>query len=650
MIFFVLISGSVFSAAILSVKFEKNIPVVFMSYVLLLFIFGVLGNLMLGIYCIFFLSAIFFLVSIISIVIKKNLKVFFFNLCSPCFALFCLIYIFLIIFNQGQLAHNWDEFTYWMDSVKIITEINDFVANPISDSLFQSYPPAIGLWGFLFQKIYQLFHPGEFCEWLVYFAYQLLGLSMLFPLLGSIQWKQIGKNICLILVLLFSPLILFKDYYSSVYVDPMVGILTGAAFAYLFAYGFSTIEHAIYIGSICFTLILAKDVGKYFAIFIILSIICIVIINEISRNKNKTWPGKKPLLLSLIVVLPSVLVYFLWQNVLIRYNVPIRFGNKINALEYIRMLLFHSDMTWRQNVVDLARNALFENRVELQTLGIRVSYFSLLVIGGTVLIILGLKKRRDNKYYTYSNMCARISLFFVFLQAVIYSLFIGAVFIANFQEWEALILASYERYMNISFLPIWIVIIFGFIYTFDNSKEIEESKICLSDIIDAKRKRISYISLLCVVLLLSPIRNFIGFFLGDDVRKAASFRQPYEEFALLIDSVCNENDNIYLISQGNNGQDFWVLKFRVRPNKIYLPGWGGYSIGSGPLYEGDTITQIKTADEFRKILQDDYDYLAIYKLDSTFPINYGSLFLDDIKEGSLYRINKETGKLSLCDK
>ena len=53
----------------------------------------------------------------------------------------------------------------------------------------------------------------------------------------------------------------------------------------------------------------------------------------------------------------------------------------------------------------------------------------------------------------------KIILAVVFLQLVFYIYSLGATYVSNFSEYEAVRLASYQRYMNISYLVAAIVLI-----------------------------------------------------------------------------------------------------------------------------------------------------------------------------------------------
>ena len=57
-----------------------------------------------------------------------------------------------------------------------------------------------------------------------------------------------------------------------------------------------------------------------------------------------------------------------------------------------------------------------------------------------------------------------------------------------------------------------------------------------------------------------------------------------------------------------------------------------------------------TPEQWQELLLEQYDYVAIYKLNDYFLEHFGMLFgdPDTIAENTLYRVNRETGMLEIC--
>ena len=161
--FLLLISGGVFCATFTSKKIEDILPLQFMVMMAVLYTFGLFGHLSWGIYFLHIAMILLYGVSIAANIKTNKWKSTCANLFTPAFAILCAMFLVLNICDYGELAHTWDEFSHWMDSVKAMTYLDDFITNPHSESFFKSYPPAMSLLQYFFQKTYLalMVYPGE---------------------------------------------------------------------------------------------------------------------------------------------------------------------------------------------------------------------------------------------------------------------------------------------------------------------------------------------------------------------------------------------------------------------------------------------------------------------------------------------------------
>ena len=123
------------------------------------------------------------------------------------------------------------------------------------------------------------------------------------------------------------------------------------------------------------------------------------------------------------------------------------------------MFFFHDDVTYHQEVVDNFKHAFFRQNIALGIWGSTISYFSLFilfVIGAALLLRLQGREGDENRKLS-NKICILIVLFSV----ILYTYGLGATYVSNFTEYEAVRLASYSRYMNIAYLMIAIVIVEG---------------------------------------------------------------------------------------------------------------------------------------------------------------------------------------------
>ena len=334
--------------------------------------------------------------------------------------------------------------------------------------------------------------------------------------------------------------------------------------------------------------------------------------------------------LSLFVPLILFAITKLLWNFEVKTNGAKRsFSQKIEIFEYLRMYFLQDDKTYRQSVVNAAKDAFFEYTVNFA--GFKVSYFQLLILFAFVLIFIyvnickfgEVKKKLSN----ITNVIIPI------VQVIIYALFIGAVYVYRFTEYEASMLASYSRYMNISFAVLWIVVLLGII------KFAAISKI----------QRIVVICLVCSCMITAPLENVGRFINRDIVKEAQKVRAEFVPLAKEIEKICNGNDKIYFLSRGDSGLHYWITKFNARPNYVIDP-FGGWSLGKATYDKDVWYRDISPEDWIEQLIEEEYDYVAVYRVGDDFSENYGDVFgnIKELSDNSLFKVDRDNRILERC--
>ena len=629
-IFAVFISGSLLGSVYLNKQFEDLLPAHLMVTMLILYMCGLISKLESGVYVILLLTAISYIASIVGVIKKKNISSVAKKLFTPAFFIFTLMFCVFTYTDMGMMAHSWDEFSHWVDSVKGMTYVNDFVTNPKAASAFQSYPPAMALMQYLVSRIYLMVNRGsEFNEWRVYFVFQVFSTSMFMPLLSNETFRNPVKAICHALVLLFLPLFFYNNFWTAVYIDPFISTLAGTAFCFILLKNEDDKLQFIYICLLCATLILSKDVGLYFAFFIAV----VYITKNIIENERELTI--KTCLRAIAPFIVSVIIKWTWNHEISTAGAHVSFGGKIDLFHYTRMFFFHDDVTYHQEVVDNFKHAFFRQNIALGIWGSTISYFSLFilfVIGAALLLRLQGREGDENRKLS-NKICILIVLFSV----ILYTYGLGATYVSNFTEYEAVRLASYSRYMNIAYLMIAIVIVEG-IYHYSGIFE---------------KSRLVNIILAAAIFAVSPMGTVKDFLCRETVRTSQSVRSSYEPLHQLIIRNCSREgkDKIYCISEADEGFDFWVTRFNSRPNGFSKNFT--WSLGE-PQFEGDiwTNNSIATADDWMRILDEgEYTYIAIYDVNDYFREHFSAVFSNpsDINNNTLFRRDPATGLFIKCD-
>lgn len=619
----VISSGSIGCAAFYNKKYENVLPITCIGMVLLLFLFGILGHLKLGFYVILAIAFAIYLFTAIYLLKHKSYKIFFQNMITPGSIIFLIAFCVLSVLNYGRLASVWDEFSHWMDIVKVMASLDDFGTNPAAHSLAVSYPPGMSLFQYFLQKCCLLVHPdGVFNEWRAYLAYHILFFGISAPFFQECSFKKPFGILLVFMIVYFSPLVFFADIYYSIYIDPFVGILAGCGFAAIITQKEKDNFYLLYICLLCCMLVLAKDIGAFFAVFLAAACIADFILQKQDR--------KRTLVCTCSVLLATSLPRFLWDYEVGLSLADKAFSEKLSILTVLNVFLGKDD-SYRKTVLESYENRLIDAGIPIGNTGVQINYICLIA----AMIVLSLIVYRMVMPQTSGPRLSIICTFVIEHGMLLsYILVLCVLYMFIFSEYEAVRLASFARYINTAFLCIWST----------NLLALSEALICYAD--KFRNQQLFLLYMIALLVIGAPGKPIYQFVTGKTVEAAISKRSKYEKLTKKIMNTCDGTATIYFISQENNGSDFWITRFSVRPNLLYEETYFNWSLG-GPFYDGDIWYVDKTSEEWWGELEANCDYVAIYKLNDYFLETYGNLFenSEEIAENELYIVNKEAGLL-----
>lgn len=627
----ILLCGALVGITVTRHRFEEILPISAMGIVLILFLTGILGIplsagavLVIVSYLVLGVGGLFWHIrregkGTVSLLKEKML--------TPAFVVFLVIFFSLSFFDRGKLATGWDEFTHWIDCVKTMVIVDDFVTNPESGSAFNNYPPSMALFQFFLQRIYLWIHPGQlFSEWHNYFAYQVFAVSIWMPFMRKLRFRRPFEMITIPVAVVLVPLFFYRDFYMSLYVDAFLGILAGCGMAYLFIKKEKDWTDLIYIGMLLFTLTLAKDSGRVFSLFVVLAFILEQWVQnrKLIFTKEAGWRERmSKILLPLLMLVPAYLPHLLWKNELRisgipGASVPVRLGTFFGVLFFGK-----SDTDYgRDQVVYSFAEQFRENRLSIGQLPISFLGVSIILFLLIFLAVLCYQK----KVKADAGRYILITVLTIFMAAT-YVIGTGALYISRFSDYEAYNLASFNRYMGTAYLSATVFLLLVMI----------EMIICMDVYTSAGFTTLLVLFSVCT----GPVDQMEYYLSRQSIAVSAAWRASYDVIAEKIRDLPVEA-SIYMVSQESNGEEFVVLRYVLRPWKLS----GTASLG-GPFYDGDVWSIQVEPEAWMDQLVDSYDYVALKNLNANFYETYGYLFEDEnaIKADSIYRIDKENRKL-----
>lgn len=605
----IIFSGSLITYTYNSEKVLRVVPVTIMAVATILYLFGLIGRLSIGVFVLNILTGVVFVTCGYLIYKKGELRADLIELAKN----YGVVLIFVLVvsyLNVGMQPHWTDDFSHWADVVKAMFYIDDLATNPDSQSLFRDYPPGMALIQFLFIEEKSLFRGiNYFPEWRLFAAYHIVILSLVFPILEDKRFNRV-EGISVVFLVVEACCCFFSGIFECLLIDPAVAAVAAYVLSLIL---FSKDKDVVYDISVilgCVFLVLLKDVGMLFA--------CVngflYFVDAMKREMK---------LLNRIYYLMPMLVSFIiklsWKYELKRNRVSAHFQAKINLREYLEMLFKKNGTDYKQDVVNSSIEAFYEKRFHMSFLNL--SYFDILLCLTLVAFVFLIIKKIGNKETSILKPIVLIAT--ASIVTILYSVFIGAMYAYRFTEYEAKILSSYDRYMSICFLALSIIVILTVCYSLRSNK----------------RRTVLIILFSVSVLLLTDNPAIMDYVSRNNIKDGVEFKERYNSILQEIDTYCDQDDVLCILSRGDRGLDKLVMKYYCRPIKV--DSSLGYSLG-GPSFEEDIwYTEITPVDFMNTLIKNGVTYVAIVDAGDDFADNYGELFEDinAIEDDSLFVVD-----------
>ncbi|MBQ3210215.1 MAG: hypothetical protein IJB09_01800 [Oscillospiraceae bacterium] len=622
-IFLLISSGSIAGAVFWNKSYGEMLPFTCCSLALVLFVFGLLGILKAGIYFLLFSALAVYLLCLVRIIRFRTYGKTAQLLFSPGFFMFLAVFVSLLYVNIGRNVYEWDELSHWALVVKSMAEYDALGSAASSGVLFKSYPPIMALFQYLFVRLSQLQGSPVFSDWLLYFAYQVFALSFIFPFFTKARIKSLFSSLLLFLSICLVPMLLFSEFYCSLYIDAFLGIVAACGWGMLF---WSGEEESFSLYSLAFlclcsaVLVLAKDVGLVLACFLAAG--CLVRILLCPRKTAAFSPIPRPLLCAaplLSVALPKLL----WSRHLDIFQVSRSFSNPVD-FGVLWNVLLGKDSSYKRDVLLSYFKIWSEERLSLGEFELELSYgLMFFLLPAALIFALHLLSGTQPEKRGETRVLAAL----VLIQHLVYAAGLCIIYMFKFSEYEALRLASFERYISTLFLL----------------------ELLLLFVVTARLlSRLTWkapLILLIVTLAFSPLGTMRS--LASGLNKYISIERSML-YGLCSDRILeevSEGERIFLVAQEDSGHEYLLFKYRLFPHvSEQSTGW---SLDPG-FTEGGISPENISAAQLWELLEEQYDYVFVYRSNEYFHSTYGQLFdePEKLSDLSFFRVDREQGTLT----
>lgn len=578
-------------ATMLSITFKKRIeetmPISTVGIVLIIFLAGLLDNLKIGAIIVQILTIIQ-LIFILVTILKKDkdgIKEILGRILTPGLLIYTVLFIVNIITNKGRIFEDYDEFNHWAVIIKNMFIYNTYGTNPETIVRFNEYPPFTAVFQYLFlavQKVYS--------EDTVIIAQNVLYLSIIIPITKKIKWdKSALKILTAIPLIIFMPMILYKNFFLNILVDGILGIM----FAYTIYSAYeddSSIFKTLKILAGTIMLCLTKTSGLGLAVLALIIILIKIIIDR-KKDKSKFKSSIKSLIV--ICVITAILTS-IWY---------IKVNNSQKRWDFSKYVNAEED---RQNSSDILKSFTMSvfMRQDITTKQLTVFAVMILLIG---LQIYSIKKVK-NKNFTYYAIAMLVSI-------PIYLISLAITYMTIFENIEGTMLTCFDRYTSTILLA---TLCFNAFTMFDIKTKFSVELIVIASII----------------ITLMPIDNiYTQYIRGKNyVKTSNTNRDIYTKIEKYKDKL-NANDKIlYMAGDKANIEYLKAMnEYVMMPVKIQNMISGNY----------------ESAEKFKKVIER-YDYVFVYRTNTDTVDNIKECFEGGkVQRDTLYRVVKNNETIEL---
>lgn len=140
--------------------------------------------------------------------------------------------------------------------------------------------------------------------------------------------------------------------------------------------------------------------------------------------------------------------------------------------------------------------------------------------------------------------------------------------------------------------------------------------------------------ILALLIFFAPLKSFGEYLSRENVRAAKEKQAPFIEYAQkALETIPGEGNRVFFVSQGTNGDDYYTMRYRMRPQ--YVANLRLWSLDENLGMDAQALQQ--------ELKEKEYEYFALYAIDDYFMDHYASLFEDPAEMAArrLYRVTQE---------
>jgi hypothetical protein len=585
-------------------------------------IFGIFNQLLLGAFLLLPVSLISFL--ILSKTIPNFLNL---NSIKELFNLPVVVFLTLTAWtfkhSQRMQFTEWDEFTHWGYIVKAMNFYDVLGPNSPTQLNSPEYPPGLAVLSYLVVKI-----GGNWDEGDVIWAYQLLFISILIPIIKHFNFKKMISFLFSFALLIFGSIV-FYDLFKTIYSDPILSIIFG--FALFLATSKETVtSRFIFINLliVSISMMLIKDIAIYFALLPIL----IITIRKFRIEKAMNYSISTLLVRSSYRITFSFILIIATRFIWSRYaSNGISKGATDFSTEADKLIsggVFQNPNYESIKTVFLDR---VMNGGSLGIAGFELNTFGWILIIGSLLglLVFTQKSPRDRADELWNSSI-------IFFGAFGYLLVLFMVYLVVFSGANATGLTSYERYASSYFSGIIFYLAARSVALVSATSSESSAEMKTQELMSGIQLPSIGVFLAILLMFQSPAGH-VTVYVSKPNQYSDALRGNFTNIKNKIRyAEFTQEDRVWIITQHLVGFEFYLIQYEALPASV---GRIPFSLGS-PNGPGDIWTEPKMTLSAWDVALDNYDYVVMYRSTDSFIAEFGSLFEDPgtLVEQGIYRV------------
>lgn len=408
-------------------KIECVIPISVVSIILLVYLFGLFDNLKLGVIALYIATILisgYIIYKIKKSIAKKETKQIVKNIVTPGLIVYIALIILSVFINKGRILELYDSFNHWALIVKNMFLYNGYGTVAESIISYNEYPPFTATFQYILLNI-----KNVYSEDTIIIAQNILYFSLIMPIFSKIEWKKNIKNLFMLLsVVIIIPLVFYKDFYTEIIVDGLLGVIFALGLYQIYKNDSSKMYKYCILTTYMIALSFIKNTGQVFTVILIISEI-ISILMEKTKEKKIDKKQILGIIISIILVVIAISTWYLKLEI-------------SQTEKHWENVQTEDTIYYKQDILSDFIKALYNHSHEITTQDISTLMLVVIYITYSIFLYQKLKNKTNDKNKMLIVLITMIITIFGYIMGMLY------VYMNLFTLEEVRGLTSFERYIS----------------------------------------------------------------------------------------------------------------------------------------------------------------------------------------------------------